>query len=122
MGNRRRLPPCAAAADRAGGPVSAGGGRAFGYSMTRAVGALFRGGLVSLPWVLMAESLPAQHFAKLALAVTFPGLVGGLQGLLYWVWALDLWGVDSFLWIILVEAGALAAAVACRPKPMRALS
>ena len=39
-----------------------------------------------------------------------------------WVWALDLWGVDSFLWIILVEAGALAAVVACRPKPMGALS
>ena len=66
--------------------------------------------------------MPGHHFAKLALAITWVGLLGSSLGPLYWVWALDLWGVDSFLWIILVEAGALAAVVACRPKPMGALS
>ena len=85
-----------------------------------AVGALFLslvwGGLVSLTWVLMAESLPANHFAKLALAVTWVGLLGSSLGLLYWGSALHVWGVDSFLWIILVEAGVLASVVAFRPR------
>ena len=86
-----------------------------------AVGALFlslvRGGLVSLPWVLMAESLPANHFAKLALVLAWVvGSLGGSLGSLYWGLDLYVWGVDSFFLIILVEVGVLAAVVALRPR------
>ena len=84
-----------------------------------AVGALVlplvHGGLVSLPWVLMAESLPANHFAKLALPVTWLGLLTGSLGTFFWGLTVAGWGVDSFLWIVLVEAGLLAAVVASRP-------
>ena len=77
---------------------------------------LVGGGLVSLPWVLMAELLPGRHFAKLALGLTWVGLLGRMLGPLYWGSALAVWGVDSFFWIVLVEAGLLAAVVACRPR------
>ena len=86
--------------------------------------ALVRGGLVSLPWVLMAESLPAGHFAKLALAVTWVGSMGSSLAqlgeslvLYYWDWTLEAWGADSFIWIVLIEVCALAAVVAFRPRP-----
>ena len=82
-----------------------------------------RGGLVSLPWVLMADYLPMRHFAKLALAITWVGSMGTSLvllveslGLYYWGWTLDVWGTDPFIWIVLVEAGLLAAAVAFRPR------
>ncbi len=39
---------------------------------------LVRGGLISLPWVLMADLLPKRHFAKLALAITLLGTLAGL--------------------------------------------
>ena len=79
--------------------------------------ALVRGGLISLPWVLMAESLPARHFAKLALAVTWVGSQGGALPLLYGTLAHYVWGGDSHLWIVLVvEVCALAAVVAFRPR------
>ena len=85
--------------------------------------ALVRGGLISLPWVLMAESLPARHFAKLALAVTWVGSMGSSLSqlgeslvLYYWDWTLEAWGADSFIWIVLVEVCALAAVVAVRPR------
>ena len=86
-----------------------------------AVGVLFlsllRSGLVGLPWVLMAESLPANHVAKLALVVAWvAGSLGGSLGLLYWTSAFYVWEVDSFFWIILVEVGVLAAVVALRPR------
>ena len=62
-----------------------------------AVGVLFlsllRSGLVGLPWVLMAESLPANHVAKLALIVAWvAGSLGGSLGLLYWTSAFYVWG------------------------------
>ena len=44
---------------------------------------LVRGGLISLPWVLMADLLPQRHFAKLALAMTLLGTLGGWLSLLY---------------------------------------
>ena len=77
---------------------------------------LVHGGLVSLPWVLMAESLPANHFAKLALPVTWLGLLIGSLGPFFWRLTIAGWGVDSFLWIVLIEAGLLSAVVASRPK------
>ena len=77
---------------------------------------LIGGGLISLPWVLMAEVLPKHHFAKLALAVALAGSLGSPLGRIYLGPALDLWGVDSFLWIVLVEGGLLAALVAFPPS------
>ena len=71
---------------------------------------LLRSGLISLPWALMADALPGRHFAKLALGVTFVGWLGSGLGTVYWSWALDFWGVDSFFWIVLGEAALLAAA------------
>ena len=80
--------------------------------------ALVRGGLINLPWVLMAESLPARHFAKLALAVSWVGSQGGALPQLYRGLALYVWGGDSPLWIVLVVVVcALAAVVAFRPRP-----
>ena len=76
---------------------------------------LVRGGLISLPWVLMADALPGRHFAKLALAVTGVGWLGSGLGTVYWSLALDFWGVDSFFWIVLGEAALLVAVVAPRP-------
>ena len=63
----------------------------------------------------MADALPGRHFAKLALAVTGVGWLGSGLGTVYWSLALDFWGVDSFFWIVLVEAGALAGVVGLRP-------
>ena len=74
-----------------------------------------RGGLISLPWVLMADLLPRRHFAKLALAMTLLGTLGGWLGLLYLGAALSLWGHGSFMWIALIESAVLAAVVACLP-------
>ena len=76
---------------------------------------LVRGGLISLPWVLMADLLPKRHFAKLALAVTLLGTLGGWLSLLYGGAALRLWGTGSFILITLIESITLAAVVACRP-------
>ena len=75
-----------------------------------------RGGLISLPWILMADLLPGRHFAKLALAVTWVGFMGSALGPLYWGWALDVWSADVFFWIILAEAAVLAAVIGCRPR------
>ena len=76
---------------------------------------LVRGGLISLPWVLMADLLPKRHFAKLALAIILLGTLGGSLGPLYGGVALRLWGPGSFIWIALIESIFLAAVVACRP-------
>ena len=82
-----------------------------------------RGGLISLPWVLMADYLPMRHFAKLALAVTWVGSMGSSLaqmveslGLYYWDWTLDVRGADSFIWIVLVEVVLLVGVVAFRPR------
>ena len=77
---------------------------------------LVGGGLVSLPWVLMAETLPTHHFAKLALAIAWVGRLGGMLWQLYWGLSIESWNVDSFFWIVLVEAGLLAVVVAFRPR------
>ena len=76
---------------------------------------LVRGGLISLPWVLMADLLPKRHFAKLALAMTLLGMLGRFLGPLYWGAAMSVWGTESFIWITLMESALLAVAVAWRP-------
>ena len=82
-----------------------------------------RGGLISLPWILMADCLPIRHFAKLALAVSWVGsmgsslaLLGESLGLYFWGWTRHLWGGDSFIWIALVEAVLLVGVVTFRPR------
>ena len=76
---------------------------------------LVQGGLISLPWVLMADLLPKRHFAKFALAAILPGMLGRFLGPLYWGAAMDVWGTGSFIWIALFENIVLAAVVAYRP-------
>ena len=81
-----------------------------------------RGGLISLPWVLMADYLPMRHFAKLALVVTWVGSMGSSLVLLgkslglYWGWTIDVWVTDSFIWIVLSEVVVLVGVVAFRPR------
>ena len=81
-----------------------------------------RGGLISLPWVLMADYLPIRHFAKLALVCTWVGSLGSSLVLLgrslglYWGWTIDVWGTDSFIWIVLVEVVVLVGVIAFRPR------
>ena len=79
---------------------------------------LVRGGLVCLPWVLMAELLPTQHFAKIALGIMFVGgLLGGALGPLLWSPFLDTWGIDTVFWLVLVEGTAVAVVAARLPRP-----
>ena len=94
-----------------------------GDGMDMLILSVVRGGLVSLPWVLMADYLPMRHFAKLALAVTWVGSMGSSLaqmveslGLYYWDWTLDVRGADSFIWIVLVEVVLLVGVVAFRPR------
>ena len=76
---------------------------------------LVRGGLISLPWVLMAALLPKRHFAKLALAIALLGVLGRSLGSLYQGAAMPVWGPGSFIWIALIQSIVLAAVVAWRP-------
>ena len=80
---------------------------------------LVRGGLISLPWVLMADLLPKRHFAKLALAVTLLGMLGRFLGPVYQGTAMSVWGTESFIWISLIESIVLVAVVAWRPADGR---
>ena len=81
---------------------------------------LVLGGLISLPWALMAESLPEKHFAKLALGITWIGyLFLGLESFLLF-WAIDVLGRNWFFWVVGAEMALLAAVVAYRPGMPRA--
>ena len=64
---------------------------------------LILGGPISLPWVLLAETLPVNHFAKLALVITWAGLLGETLGPIYWGWALEVKNVGVSLWIVVAE-------------------
>ena len=86
---------------------------------------LISGGLISLPWVLMAELLPPRHFAKMVLGILFVGgyLGAGLGTTLLstatFLWGnyVVFWGADLGFWLILV-AGIILAIVASRmPRP-----
>ena len=70
---------------------------------------LVRGGLVCLPWVLMAELLPTRHFAKIALAVMFAGsLFGGTLGPMLLGTVTEIWVTNAAWWIIPVLGIVLA--------------
>ena len=77
-----------------------------------------RGGLVCLPWILMAELLPPRHFGKIALGITF--ILGPLA------WALgqillgalaDDWAPNARFWSIPVLGIALAFVAMRLPRP-----
>ena len=82
---------------------------------------LVLGGLISLTWVLMAESLPQNHFAKLVLAITVIGyLVSDLELLLLsWANYVSVLDGNWFFWVVGAEIAVLAALVACRPGTPR---
>ena len=75
---------------------------------------LVQGGLISLPWVLVADLLPKQHFGKFALAMILLGTLGGGLGPTYRGAVLGVWGVGPFVWIALIESCVLAAVVLWR--------
>ena len=79
---------------------------------------LVRGGLVCLPWVLMAEVLPTRHFAKIGLGIMFVGgVLGGAAGPLPWGLSLDTWGTGAFFWVVLVDGIAVAVVASRLPRP-----
>ena len=82
---------------------------------------LVLGGLISLTWVLMAESLPENHFAKLVLAITVIGsLVSTLESnLLFWANYVYVLRGNWYVWVVGAEIAVLAALVACRPGTPR---
>ena len=78
---------------------------------------LVRGGLVCLPWVLMAELLPTRHFAKIALGVMFVGsLVGGTLGPILWGGLTDIWGTSAIFWFIPILGSVLALVASRLPR------
>ena len=80
---------------------------------------LVLGGLISLTWVLMAESLPENHFAKLVLAIAVIGsLVSTLESNLLF-WANFVLRGNWYVWVVGAEIAVLAAVVACRPGTPR---
>ena len=74
------------------------------------------GGLVCLPWILMAECLPQNHLAKLALAITWMGAIAlSLESVLI---SLTLFAGHTIeiAWIVGAEMTFFAAAISCRPR------
>ena len=74
-----------------------------------------RGGLISLPWLLVADLLPKRHFGKLALAIILLGKLGGSLGSIYLGGVMFVWGAGAFIWIALIESCILAAVVSWHP-------
>ena len=98
----------------AGAYLAIGGLPAIAVSLL-AIG-LARGGLVCLPWILMAELLPTRHFAKLALLISH---IGGVSGaLLTGLAATVMSDSDNLspIRIILVEGAALLILAILLPK------
>ena len=94
----------------------------FGTSFAGTLGlGLVRGGLVCLPWVLMADLLPIRHFAKISLGVVFVGsLFGGTFGPILWGALTDAWVVNAAWWIIPFLGIALAVLASRLPGPRTA--
>ena len=92
----------------------------FSTSIAGNVGlGLVRGGLVCLPWVLMAELLPTRHFAKIALGVMLVGsLVGGTLGPILWGGLTDIWGTSAIFWFIPFLGIVLAVVASRLPGPL----
>ena len=100
----------------------------FGYSASAVEYLAFffvSGGLICLPWLLMAELLPPRHFAKMALGMLFVGsFLGAGSGttllttvMFFWGSYIVVWGADLAFWFFLA-AGIILAIVASRlPGP-----
>ena len=79
---------------------------------------LVRGGLICLPWVLMAELLPTQHFAKIAFGITFvAGMLGAGIGPAFGGLFLNARGNEGVFVVVLVEALVLALVATRLPGP-----
>ena len=85
---------------------------------------LVSGGLISLPWVLMAELLPPRHFAKMALGISVGGYLGAGLGTtllttvtFFWGNYVVFWGADLSFWLVLVEGIILAIVASRMPRP-----
>ena len=99
----------------------------FGYSASAVEYLAFffvSGGLICLPWVLMAELLPPRHFAKMALGMFVVGYLGAEFGMallttvmFFWGSYVVVWGADLAFWFFLA-AGIILAVLASRlPGP-----
>ena len=79
---------------------------------------IVQGGLICLPWVLMAELVPHQHFAKIALVIAVcGGFLGGATGPILGGYLQDVWGGGVIVVLILVLTAALTAVAILAPKP-----
>ena len=79
---------------------------------------LVNGGVICLPWVLMAELLPTRHFAKIALGISLVGsLVGNVLGILFWGLLQNAWGGEGVLLVVIVEAIVLALVASRLQRP-----
>ena len=85
---------------------------------------LISGGLISLPWVLMAELLPPRHFAKMALGISVGGYLGAGLGtnflatvMFFWSDYVVFWGADLGFWLVLVASIILAIVASRMPRP-----
>ncbi len=91
----------------------------FRSSVAGVVGLGFlRGGLLCLPWVLMAELLPTRHFAKIAVGVTV--ILAPLSWMLIHILLgalADDWVTNAYFWIIPVLGIALALVAWRLPGP-----
>ena len=67
----------------------------------------------------MAETFPDNHFGKLALCVTWVGLLGSVLGPIYWGWDFNVWNTGGFFWMVVAEMVVLVVVVACRPRVPR---
>ena len=93
----------------------------FGYSASAVEYLAFffvSGGLICLPWLLMAELLPPRHFAKMALGMLFVGsFLGAGSGTTLLTTVMFFWGSYIVVWFFLA-AGIILAIVASRlPGP-----
>ena len=86
---------------------------------------IVQGGLICLPWVLMAELVTPRHFAKVALVIAFlggtlGGTLGGAIGPIMRFYFDFVWGDGVVLVFILALASALTAVAILAPKPQAA--
>ena len=87
-------------------------------SVAVAVFGLIIGGLICLPWVLMAELLPMRHFAKIALGIMLVGtLLGRVIGPLLGGFSFDKGALEGLLAIFVFEGIAVAVVAILLPKP-----
>ena len=79
---------------------------------------LIMGGLITLPWVLMAELLPTRHFAKIAVGIMLVGgWLGRASGALLGVFFLNKGVLEGLLAVVVLGGIAVAVVAILLPKP-----